>query len=519
MAVFFVLLIEPKLTTFIFALFFHLFHVIFHEGDEFMNWKLLRPILLMLSVIMMLSACGSKPIAVDSEITSSSTPIHTSQPSDAGSLEKTAVNDTADQSESSDSEASSNSEKQPAKPGEVTTSSGKKPASGQLIVHFIDVGQGASQLLIGPTGKTMLIDAGNNDKEVYIVDYLKQENISKIDILIGTHPDADHIGGLDAVIEHFDIGKVYLPKIQANTKTFEDVLLAVKKKNLKVTTAKAGVVLDWEEKVEAQMIAPIDTYTDTNEMSAVLRLIFGDTSFLLTGDAESKSEADMLKSGVSLQADVLLVSHHGSKTSTSEEFLKAVKPKHAVIQSGKDNKYGHPADNVLERLKRHKVKVYRNDLQGHIIFTSDGNAITSDSKPSKLTGDAKDTPSAKPTTPTKQPAGKPSPTPTPTPSPQIEKKITAKTKIDNAKPAQNSLVTVTVTVTDENDKPVKGAKAELTLAYKSTTSSYEGTTDANGKAEIPFRIGRASKGYTVQGTVNVTYNDLKASAKTSFTPQ
>ncbi|MGI2297119.1 ComEC/Rec2 family competence protein [Paenibacillus sp. GXUN7292] len=473
-----------------------------------MNWKWFRPILFMLSAIMLLSACGAKPIAVDGQAPGSSIPIHTEKPSDIAGQSAGPTDHNSAESSKNDPQ---NGGEAPAKPGEVTTSSGKN--SGKLIVHFIDVGQGASQLLIGPTGKTMLIDAGNNDKEAYIVDYLKKQQIKKIDILIGTHPDADHIGGLDAVIHHFDIGKIYMPKVQANTKTFEDVLLAVKKKNLKVTTAKAGVVLDWEEKVEAEMIAPIEAYTDTNEMSAVLRLVYGDTSFLLTGDAESKSEADMLKTGASLQADVLLVSHHGSKTSTSEPFLKAVNPKYAVIQSGKDNKYGHPASNVLDRLKRHNVKVYRNDLQGHIIFTSDGKIISTASKPSTLPNATKLPPSAKPSAPSGQTAA------TPSPAPQKEKQITAKTKIDNAKPAQNSLVTVTVTVTDENGKPVKGAKAELTLGYKSTTSSYEGITDGKGHAEISFRIGRATKDFTVQGTIDVSYDNLKASAKTSFTPQ
>jgi beta-lactamase superfamily II metal-dependent hydrolase len=119
-------------------------------------------------------------------------------------------------------------------------------AKGILKVHFIDVGQGASQLIIGPTGKTILIDAGNNNMEKLVVAYLKKEKIKKIDILIGTHPDADHIGGLDAVIDNFDIGKIYMPKVQSNTDTFKDVLVAIQKKKLKVSTAKSGLTMDWE---------------------------------------------------------------------------------------------------------------------------------------------------------------------------------------------------------------------------------------------------------------------------------
>ncbi len=246
-------------------------------------------------------------------------------------------------------------------------------SEGQLAVHFIDVGQGASQLLIGPTGKTMLIDAGNNSMEKRIVQYIRDRHITRIDLLIGTHPDADHIGGLDAVIDHFDIGKVYMPRVQANTQTFEDVLSAVGNKGLKVSTAKAGIALTWEDTVRAEMIAPLNTYSDTNDMSAVIRLTFGKISFLLTGDAEWKSEKDLLAAGIDLKSNVLLVGHHGSTSSTSQAFLDAVDPQFAVIQTGKNN-YGHPAPEVLNRLKN--VELYRNDLQGNIIFTTDGRKIS-----------------------------------------------------------------------------------------------------------------------------------------------
>jgi len=245
---------------------------------------------------------------------------------------------------------------------------------GELQVHFIDVGQGASQLLIGSSGKTILIDAGNNNQEEEIVAYLRKNGIQKIDILIGTHPDADHVGGLDAVIDNFEIGKIYMPKVQSNTKTFEDVLLAIQRKELKVSTAKAGVTLDWEPDANVQMIAPVRDYEDDNDMSAVLKLTFGEISFLFTGDAESKSEHDMINSKADLKSDVLLVAHHGSKSSTTEAFLDVVKPSFGVIQVGKNN-YGHPAPEILERLNKRGVKVYRNDLHGDIVFVTDGKNI------------------------------------------------------------------------------------------------------------------------------------------------
>lgn len=246
----------------------------------------------------------------------------------------------------------------------------------ELKVHFIDVGQGASQLIIGPTGKTILIDAGNNDKEDLVVEYLKKQKVKKIDILIGTHPDADHVGGLDAVIDNFEIGKIYMPKVQANTKTFEAVLLAIQKKGLKVATAKAGLTLDWESDVIVKMIAPVSQYDDSNEMSAVIHLTFGSTSFLLTGDAEAESEKDMISSNADLRADVMMIGHHGSNSSTTQAFLNAVRPTYAVIQVGKDNKYGHPTSDVLARINEKGIKIYRNDDQGNIIFTTNGKDIT-----------------------------------------------------------------------------------------------------------------------------------------------
>lgn len=244
--------------------------------------------------------------------------------------------------------------------------------SGKLRVIFIDVGQGASQLLISPSGKTMLIDAGNNDKEQVMLEALQRYGITRLDIVIGTHPDADHIGGLDKVIDQHDVGKIYMPKASSTTKTFESVLRSIKRKGLKVSSAKAGLTLDWDQAVQVNMMAPVRAYEDNNNMSAVVKVIYGNHSFLLTGDAEGTSEKDMLAAGEDLHADVLLVGHHGSKSSTSAAFLKKVNPKYAVIQSGVDNKYGHPTQTILKRLQKQGIQVYRNDSQGTIEFFTDG---------------------------------------------------------------------------------------------------------------------------------------------------
>lgn len=393
---------------------------------------------------------------------------------------------------------------------DIATTVTAKQSNGVLTVHYIDVGQGQSQLIIGSTGRVMLIDAGDNNKEKLMVEYLKKEKIEKIDILIGTHPHADHIGGLDAVINNFDIGMIYMPKFQSNTKTFEDVLLAIQNKGLKVSTAKAGLTLDIEEDTIVKMIAPVNDYSDANEMSAVVHLTFGDTSFLFTGDAEGKSEADMINSGENLKADVLLIGHHGSSTSTTKAFLDKVNPSYAVIQSGKGNSYGHPTDEVLNRLIDKNIKIYRNDEQGNIIFTSDGKDITvntNDWQPSKQ---VEPTETSKPV---EQPQ-EPEPV-----KDKVNDELTVTTSISDSKPKQNSSVTVTVSVKDSNGNPVSGATVDLSLKYKSTTTKYDGVTNADGTAVIDFKIGRAAKDYTVNGDITVSYNDVKVKSKTSFTPQ
>ncbi|USB34547.1 ComEC/Rec2 family competence protein [Paenibacillus sp. YPG26] len=252
---------------------------------------------------------------------------------------------------------------------------GPVDGNGKLRVIFIDVGQGGSQLIITPSGKAMLIDAGNNDKEQVMLDTLKEYGISRLDIVIGTHPDADHIGGLDKVIDQLSIGRIYMPKISSNTKTFESVLRSIKRKGLKVSSAKGDLTLNLDSGVKVHMLAPLTKYEDNNNMSAVVKVSYGEHSFLLTGDSEADSEQDMLASGADLRSNVLLVGHHGSKSSTSVAFLKKVNPQYAVIQSGRGNKYGHPTQTILERLQKKGVKVYRNDTQGTVEFLTDGHHL------------------------------------------------------------------------------------------------------------------------------------------------
>ena len=252
-----------------------------------------------------------------------------------------------------------------------------QPDIGQLKVHFLDVGQADSILMQIPGGKNILVDAGNNADGALVIGYLEQIGIRKIDFLVGTHPHEDHIGGLDDVIKTFEIGKVFMPNITNTTKTFEDVLLSLKAKNLKITTAKAGVSVLEQDNLKIYFIAPnSNNYEGLNNWSGVLRVQYGDTTFLLTGDAEQLSEKEMLASGTNLKADVLKIGHHGSSSSTSQKFLDEVSPKYAVITVGENNDYGHPHKTTLTKLSKAGIKLYRTDLNGTVVITSDGKNIT-----------------------------------------------------------------------------------------------------------------------------------------------
>lgn len=249
--------------------------------------------------------------------------------------------------------------------------------SDKLAVHFISVGQGDSIFLQLPGNQTMLVDAGPNEAGSTVVSYLQKQGIKKIDYLVATHPHADHIGGMDTVIQAFEIGKVYMPRVTTTTENFESVLRSLQAKGLKITPAKAGLTVIDQGGLKINFLAPCSSgYEDLNNWSAVLKVQFGNTSFLLTGDAEAESEQEMLFSGANLKADVLKVGHHGSYSSTTPTFLKAVSPKYAVISVGAGNDYGHPHQETLAKLVNAGVKVYRTDRDGTVIFVSDGKTLT-----------------------------------------------------------------------------------------------------------------------------------------------
>lgn len=246
---------------------------------------------------------------------------------------------------------------------------------GRMVVHFLDVDQGDSIFVQLPNGQHMLVDAGSKDRGKNVVNYLKQAGVKKIDYLVATHPHEDHIGGMAAVLRRFEIDRVYMPKVTHNTKTYEDLLKSIQAEGLKINTASAGVEIINSEDLRAEIIAPNNAaYEDINNYSAVIKLTFGKVSFLLTGDAEAQSEKEMLVNSPSLRADVLKVGHHGSYSSTSQSFLNGVKPKYAVISNGDDNAYGFPHALTLQKLSG--IQVFRTDLHGNVVFTTDGEGLT-----------------------------------------------------------------------------------------------------------------------------------------------
>ncbi len=246
---------------------------------------------------------------------------------------------------------------------------------GEMAVHFLDVGQGDSTFIELPDNECMLIDAGTYDYGNLITEKIEQYGYSKINYLVATHPHADHIGGMSQIIEHFDIGEIYMPKASTDTKIFESLLQSVSDKNMQINTAAAGKVIYSDSSIEMKFLSPESdlTYDGLNNYSAVLKITYGKNSFLFTGDAETDAEEIMLDSYYNeLDCDVLKVGHHGSDTSSSVEFLNTVTPDYAVISCGANNSYGHPHNETISKLEDIGAETYRTDTQGTITIVCDG---------------------------------------------------------------------------------------------------------------------------------------------------
>lgn len=245
--------------------------------------------------------------------------------------------------------------------------------SDNVRVHFLDVGQGDSIFIELTDGKSMLIDASTAEYGEGIADYIKDNGYSKIDYLVATHPHADHIGGMQDVVEQLEIGEIYMPKASSTTKIYKNLLKAIKAKGNKINTAKAGNTIYSDSSLGIDILAPnSDSYEEINDYSVVIKLVYGSKSFLFTGDAEKLSENEIT---ADVSADVLKVGHHGSSTSSSDKFIKRVNPEYAVISCGEGNSYGHPHKETIKTLNKYDVEIFRTDTMGTIIAQTDGESL------------------------------------------------------------------------------------------------------------------------------------------------
>lgn len=253
------------------------------------------------------------------------------------------------------------------------------PPSNGLTIKVLDVGQGDA-ILVRSKEKTILIDTSDIDEREKLVRQLEKENIKKLDVLMITHPHADHIGGFAEVAKCYEIGQIYDSGKSTTTAVYKDYLKTIKKKNIPFHVVKQGETLDFGDGVRFEVLGPPKLNGDDdnlNNASIVGRLVYGEFTMMFTGDAESASEKAILKKyGKQMESAVLKASHHGSKTSSSNDFLKKVEPKTVLISVGAGNDYGHPHQNVMKRYQKQGAEIYRTDKDGTITIVSDGKSYT-----------------------------------------------------------------------------------------------------------------------------------------------
>jgi beta-lactamase superfamily II metal-dependent hydrolase len=250
-------------------------------------------------------------------------------------------------------------------------------ATTNLTIHFLDVGQGDAEL-IQFDGKNVLVDGGEQDMGPRVESYLQDHSVSSLDLLVATHPHDDHIGGLLTILNDVPVMQVLDSGQVHTTSTFEDFLNLIDQKNIPYTAAERGQTVNLDPRLKIEVLSPPATLfsDDLNQNSVVLKVTYNKVSFMLMGDAGIEAESSLLSSGYNLTSDVLKVGHHGSSSSSSVAFLNAVKPAISVIEVGAGNSYGHPTQKTLSFLQRVGSEVYRTDLNGNIVVTTDGQSYS-----------------------------------------------------------------------------------------------------------------------------------------------
>ena len=332
-----------------------------------------KRLFLLLTVILTFTlfatGCGDSNSPPPDDLSSISSNVNTPSP---------AVPSASDSDGETEPASSTNTE---ADPGETPAQS-EAPSSvptevaegSSFEIHYIDVGQ-ADAALVLCDGQAMLIDGGNADDSNLIYAYLKKLSLDHLQYIVCTHAHEDHVGGLAGALNYATVDVAFSPVTSYDSRAFGNFVTYLDKQGVSITIPKAGDSFSLGS-ATVSILGPINSSDDPNNTSIVLRIVYGDTSFLFTGDAEREEEQDILNAGYTLDSTVLKVGHHGSETSTSYVFLREIMPEYAVISVGTGNSYGHPTDAVLSRLRDADVKVYRTDLQGDVICTSDGKTVS-----------------------------------------------------------------------------------------------------------------------------------------------
>lgn len=346
------------------------------------NKKILKPILI---VLVLLAIVGSFMVTPEDPVTQdpgTSSVIEDITDNETSSGEETLGTENVEPDENSTTppqvpnDGSTDATVPPEEDNNVTTviPPAELPEDSTFEVHYLDVGQGDCSLVLCD-GHAMLIDGGESSESSKVYAYLKQHGVSHLDYMVASHAHSDHIGGLSGALNYATLDTAFCPVTDYDSKTFDSMVKYLDKQGIGITVPSAGDEFMLGS-AHVQILGPQKNYDDSNDTSIVMKVTYGETAFLFTGDAERTAEADILDAGYDLSSTVLKVGHHGSDTSTSYPFLREIMPEYAVIQVGKDNSYGHPTEDTLSRLRDAEVKVYRNDLQGDIVCSSDGKTVS-----------------------------------------------------------------------------------------------------------------------------------------------